>query len=118
MRVMKYSDGWTRRHFLEQVGKSVFAAGVINPLMDVIGRGPVTTITFSPSGVHPTPYLRGLLSCELLGRMGFPRRAERYRRMWRRIYPNPAAANLEHGDFEHALEAAGAAHDHGFLRFP
>jgi len=67
---------------------------IVGSLMDVIGRGPVTTITFSPSGVHPTPYLRGLVSCELLGRMGFPRRAERYRRMWRRIYPNPGAANL------------------------
>src|SRR6267143_480925 len=38
MRLLKYTEGWTRRHFLEQVGKGVFAAGVINPLMDVIGR--------------------------------------------------------------------------------
>jgi hypothetical protein len=29
MRLLKYTEGWTRRHFLEQVGKGVFAAGVV-----------------------------------------------------------------------------------------
>ena len=52
MRVMKYSDGWTRRHFLEQVGKGVFAAGVINPLMDVIGRSPEAVTRYDPRGPH------------------------------------------------------------------
>ena len=27
MHLMKYIEGWTRRHFLDQVGKGVFAAG-------------------------------------------------------------------------------------------
>ena len=38
MRSMKYTEGWTRRHFLEQTAKGIFAAGVLSPLMDVIGR--------------------------------------------------------------------------------
>src|SRR5690348_4729966 len=36
MRVLKYSDGWTRRHFLEQAARGVVAAGVIAPLWDGI----------------------------------------------------------------------------------
>jgi hypothetical protein len=31
MRLMKYSEGWTRRHFLEQVGKGICAAGILSP---------------------------------------------------------------------------------------
>jgi hypothetical protein len=31
MRLMKYNEGWTRRHFLDQVGRGVFAAGVLSP---------------------------------------------------------------------------------------
>jgi hypothetical protein len=85
---------WNRETFADMSGLLLGGSTIVGSLMDVIGRGPVTTIRFSPSGVHPTPYLRGLLSCELLSRMGFPRRAERYRRMWRRIYPDPAAANM------------------------
>jgi hypothetical protein len=38
MRLMKYSEGWTRRHSLEQVGKAVFAAGVLSQLMDMVSR--------------------------------------------------------------------------------
>jgi len=35
MRSMKYTDGRTRRHFLEQTVKGIFAAGVLSPLIDV-----------------------------------------------------------------------------------
>jgi hypothetical protein len=38
MHLTKYTEGWTRRHFLEQTAKGIFAAGVLSPLMDVIGR--------------------------------------------------------------------------------
>jgi hypothetical protein len=38
MHLVKYSEGWTRRHFLDQLGKGIFAAGIQSPLMDVIGR--------------------------------------------------------------------------------
>ena len=38
MHQMKYTRDWTRRYFLEQVGKGVIATGVLAPLWDVIGR--------------------------------------------------------------------------------
>src|SRR6267154_1001347 len=61
MRVMKYSDGWTRRHFLEQVGKGVFAAGVINPLMDVIGRNGSLEAAYPPELLSIEAYTKGKL---------------------------------------------------------
>ncbi|HEX9372144.1 MAG TPA: hypothetical protein VF897_14105, partial [Roseiflexaceae bacterium] len=48
----------------------------------------------SPTGPHPTPYLRAFLSVELLRRMGFPDEAEQYRRMWMRMYPNPRMGTI------------------------
>jgi hypothetical protein len=49
---------------------------------------------FSPRGFHPTPYLRMLLSNELLRRMGFVEEAQKYRRSWMRIYNNPGSGNF------------------------
>jgi hypothetical protein len=43
---------------------------------------------------HPTPYLRTLVSVELLRRMGFDDEAAAYRRAWLRTYPNPRAGNI------------------------
>lgn len=67
---------------------------VLGSLLDVIGRSAGTVFAFSPRGVHPTPYLRALISVELLRRMGFEKEAEQYRRAWTRIYPNPRAGNI------------------------
>ena len=60
----------------------------VSSLMDVIGRAPSQALAYSPHAVHPTPYLRTFLSCELLARLGFPERAEAFRRAWRRLYPS------------------------------
>ena len=38
MHLLKYTDGWTRRYFLEKVAQGVAAAGVIGPLWDEIGN--------------------------------------------------------------------------------
>ncbi len=38
MHLTKYGKRWTRRHFLEQVAKGVSSAGILSPLMDMIGR--------------------------------------------------------------------------------
>jgi hypothetical protein len=62
--------------------------------MDVVGRSPRTTYFFNPHGVHPTPYLRTLLSTELLRRMGFPDESEKYRQAWLRIYADPKSGNF------------------------
>jgi hypothetical protein len=63
-------------------------------LMDVIGRSPEQVLAYSPRSVHPTPYLRTFLSCELLARMGFPERAEALRRAWRRLYPSTRGTTI------------------------
>jgi len=62
--------------------------------MDVVGRSARSTYGYSQRGPHPTPYLRTLLSVELLRRMGFSEEAERYCRSWTRIYPNPRSGTI------------------------
>jgi hypothetical protein len=62
--------------------------------MDVIGRAPAAVLGFNPKGPHPTPYLRLLISAEMLRRLGFKAEAEQYSRAWTRIYPNPRAGTI------------------------
>jgi hypothetical protein len=62
--------------------------------MDVIGRTPAQALGYSPRSVHPTPYLRTFLSCELLRRMGFAERAAEFRRAWSQLYPSPRESAL------------------------
>ena len=63
---------------------------VVASLMDVIGRGPQMVLTYSPEGPVPnTLSTRTSSSIELLRRMGFEEEAERYRRLWTRLYPDP-----------------------------
>ncbi len=38
---------------------------------------------------HPPPHLRVLLSCWLLGEMGYPSEADRYERSWRHLHGDP-----------------------------
>ena len=61
------------------VGCLLGGEAVVASLMDVIGRTSAQSLGYSPRGVHPTPYLRTFLSCELLRRMGFEERAAEYR---------------------------------------
>jgi hypothetical protein len=61
MHLTKYTQGWTRRHFLEQVSKGVFAAGVLSPLMDVIGRNGNCEAAYPPELLSIEAYTRGEL---------------------------------------------------------
>jgi len=85
---------WNRELFADLCGLLLGGPATVGSLMDIVGRSPTTTITFVPRAVHPTPYLRPFLSIELLRRMGFPREAEQYRRLWTRLYPHPRAGNI------------------------
>jgi hypothetical protein len=85
---------WNRELFADLSGLLLGGPAVVGSLLDIVGRGPETVVSYSPHGVHPTPYLRALLSLELLGRMGFVREAGQYRRMWHRMYPNPRGGTL------------------------
>jgi hypothetical protein len=85
---------WNRELWADAAGLLMGGPAIVGSLMDVIGRGPRTTITYSRRGPHPTPYLRTLISVELLRRMGFTGAAEAYGQTWRRLYPNPRAGTI------------------------
>ena len=73
---------------------------VIGSLMDVVGRSPAAVFAYNARAPHPTPYLRTLISVELLRRMGFAEKAERYRRAWVGIYPPPPSGAMPPGLLE------------------
>ncbi len=85
---------WNREMFADMSALLLGGPAVVGSLMDVVGRAPAAVFGFNPNGPHPTPYLRTLISVELLRRMGFPEEAEQYRRVWTRIYPNPRAGTI------------------------
>jgi len=85
---------WNREIFGDMIGCMLGGEAFVASLMDVIGRAPAQVLGFSPRGVHPTPYLRPALSCELLSRMGFPDRATDFARAWRRLYPSAADTTI------------------------
>jgi hypothetical protein len=81
---------WARWH--KEMMADMFALllggpAAVESLMDVVGRGQASTVTFSPMGVHPTPFLRVLISLALLRRLGFEHMASDLRRVWCRMYP-------------------------------
>jgi hypothetical protein len=81
---------WARWH--KEMMADMFALllggpAAVESLMDVVGRAPASTVKFSPMGVHPTPYLRVLISLALLRRLGFEHMASDLQRVWCRMYP-------------------------------
>ena len=80
---------WNREIYADMSGLLLGGPAIVASLMDVIGRSPEHTTSFNESGPHPTPWLRTLISCELLRRMGFAEEAADYRRAWLRLYPEP-----------------------------
>jgi hypothetical protein len=85
---------WNRELFADLMALLLGGPAVVGSLMDVLGRSPETVLTFVPGAPHPTPYLRTLLSIELLHRMGFPDNAEKCRRAWQRLYPDPGVGTI------------------------
>jgi hypothetical protein len=84
---------WNREMFADMSALLLGGPEVVGSLMDVIGRAPAAVFQFT-KGPHPTPYLRLLISAELLRRLGFEKEAEQYSRAWTRIYPNPRAGTI------------------------
>src|SRR5947209_3791651 len=85
---------WNREIFGDMMGCLLGGEAFVSSLMDVIGRSPAQALAYSPHGVHPTPYLRTFLSCELLGRMGFPERGRALSRAWRQLYPSTEGTTI------------------------
>ena len=91
---------WNREMFADMSALLLGGPEVVGSLMDVVGRAPATVFAFNPTAPHPVPYLRTLISVELLRRMGFVEDAERYRRAWVGIYPPPPAGSMPPGLLE------------------
>jgi hypothetical protein len=85
---------WNRELFADVSGLLLGGPAVVGSLMDVIGRGPAMVTGYSPGKPHPTPYLRALISTELLRRMGFADEAAQYERMWLQLYPDPRIGTI------------------------
>jgi hypothetical protein len=102
---------WNREMFADMSALLLGGPEVVGSLMDVVGREPAAVFGFNPRGPHPTPYLRTLISVELLRRMGFPDEAEQYRRSWTRIYPNPRAGTIPQAILDSFPEACALAVD-------
>jgi hypothetical protein len=102
---------WNREIWADLVGLLLGGPCIVASLMDVVGRSPQVTYHFDPNGVHPIPYLRVLLSVELLRRMGFQEEAERYARMWATIYPGPPKEAIPKNILRTAPQAIGLVVD-------
>jgi hypothetical protein len=85
---------WNRETFADMCGLLLGGPAIVGSLMDVVGRSPASVLTYSARGPHPTPYLRTLLSTELLSRMGFEEEARAYHKTWQRIYPDPRVGTI------------------------
>ena len=91
------AEVWARWH--KEMTADLFALllggpAAVESLMDVVGRGRRATVSFDPAGVHPVPYLRVLISLELLRRIGLAQLAEDLSQVWRRLYPDVTGAEL------------------------
>jgi hypothetical protein len=85
---------WNREMFADMSGLLMGGPGFVDSLMDIVGRGPETVVTYSGRVPHPTPYLRLLISAELLRRMGFKKEAVGFAKTWHRLYPDPSNGNI------------------------
>jgi hypothetical protein len=96
---------WNRELWADVTGLLLGGPAIVGSLMDVVGRGPRTTVTYSPRGPHPTPYLRVFISIELLRRMSFEGAAREFERTWRRLYPDPRAGTIPRQVLDTATQA-------------
>lgn len=61
MRVAKYTDGWTRRYFMEQSAKGIVSAGVLAPLFDTIVNTGSCEAAYPPELLSIDAYTKGKL---------------------------------------------------------
>jgi hypothetical protein len=102
---------WNREMFADMSALFLGGPEVVGSLMDVIGRAPEAVFGYNPRGPHPTPYLRLLISAELLRRMGFEEEGARYAATWKRIYPRANAGTIPHAVLESFPKACELAVD-------
>jgi hypothetical protein len=85
---------WHKEIWADLCGLLLGGPANLASLIDVVAMTPRSTLSFNAEGVHPTSYLRVLISVELLQRMGFPEQAAAFGRMWVRMYPSPYRSDI------------------------
>jgi hypothetical protein len=85
---------WNREMFSDMCGLLLGGPSFAASSMDILARGPETTVYYSARGPHPTPYLRMLINAECLRRMGFETESKQVRKAWMRMYPDPSSGNI------------------------
>ena len=102
---------WHKEMMADMFALSLGGPAAVESLMDVVGRAPASTVKFNPLGVHPTSYLRVLISLVLLRRMGFEKMADDLRRVWLRLYPRLTPADIPRSIMETFSKASELAVD-------
>jgi hypothetical protein len=88
---------WSRWHkeiWADLCGLLLGGPAIVASLIDVVAGSPAPTLAYSSTGVHPTSYLRTLISTELLRRMGFEDESKRFNNLWRQLYPDLTRNNI------------------------
>ena len=85
---------WNTEIWADLSGLLLGGPAMVGSLMDIAARSPDLSLHFKATDPHPTPYLRIFINTELLNRMGFPKRALAYSKLWKGIYPQPTAGNI------------------------
>lgn len=86
--------GWHKEITADLLALLLGGPAAVESLMDVVARSRGVTTTFAPGTAHPTPYLRVLISCELLRRLGLAARAHTVATVWRRLYPGVGDSDI------------------------
>jgi hypothetical protein len=85
---------WHKEIWADLCGLLMGGPSNVASLIDVVAMSPDSTMAYNAEGVHPTSYLRVLISVELLRRMGFPEQAARFHRIWVRMYRSPRESSI------------------------
>ena len=105
-RVARVWARWHKEMMADMFALLLGGPAAVESLMDVVGRAPASTVKFNPMGVHPTPYLRVLISLILMRRMGFEQMAGDLQRVWKRLYPRLTPADI-HPPIMETFQKAG-----------
>ena len=101
---------WTRWHkelFADLAGGLLIGPAYASSLTEIVSRSRGSVREWNPAAVHPTPYLRPLVSFHLLERLGFHNEADELRRTWIRLYPADESTSIP-AEFRRTFEHSTA----------
>jgi hypothetical protein len=78
---------WHKETLADLLAILLGGPAVVRSLTDLMSRPRYIVMRFRPHDSHPTPYLRILISTYTLGKLGFPKEAEKMEQEWKMRYP-------------------------------